>query len=356
MDVDAVRKEVERFDPATDIAHAWTPPASWYTDPDFDALERTHVFGVSWQPVARVAQLTEPGAFVSGCLAGDPYVITRAADGALRAFHNTCRHKATPVAVGDGTAERLVCPYHGWSYDLDGRLRTAPRMAGIKDFDRKEMSLRPMAMHEWGPWLWLNPAAEPPPFPALTELSARLDSSDWRDLTFVSKRSWTLQCNWKVYVDNYLDGGYHIEHMHPSLDDQLSMDSYKTEVFDTYSIQGAGGAEGVGRIGAEAIYAWLFPAFMINRYGPCMDTNHVIPLGPGRCRVDYEFWFADPNDQAFIEQSVAQADITQQEDIEISESVQVGLRSSSYDRGRYAPGVEIGEHHFHRLLAAHYKS
>ncbi|MBN4059209.1 hypothetical protein JYT22_00995 [Endomicrobium sp. AH-315-J14] len=163
-----------------------------------------------------------------------------------------------------------------------------------------------------------------------------------------------IECNWKVYVDNYLDGGYHIPHMHPSLDAQLDMETYRTEIFERYSVQTSGAAsDGPDRIGSGALYAWMFPNFMINRYGPCMDSNHVVPLGPDRCRVDYQFYFTE-DARHLTEESMAQADVTQKEDIAICESVQRGLKSESYDRGRYAPTVEIGEHHFHRLLAADY--
>ena len=113
--------------------------------------------------------------------------------------------------------------------------------------------------------------------------------------------------------------------------------------------------DAAARIGDGALYAWIYPNFMLNRYGPCLDSNLVIPLGPDRCRVDYEFYFVEGDgdiDQDFIETSMAQSDVTQREDIEICESVQRGLRSRAYDRGRYAPRVETGEYHFHQLLAA----
>jgi choline monooxygenase len=201
----------------------------------------------------------------------------------------------------------------------------------------------------------------------LDELDGALTESGWDRLHYVASQRWYIQCNWKVYVDNYLDGGYHIPHMHPSLDAQLDMASYRTELFHRYSIQSSGaGAPGDPRtevradqrIGDGAIYAWLFPNFMINRYGPCMDSNWVIPLGPDRCQVIYEFYFEEaegPAADEFIARSREQADITQREDIAISESVQLGLASSHYDQGRYAPRVEVGEHHFHQLLHHAYR-
>ena len=347
-----LRSELERFDCALPIERAWTPPASWYTAAPFYDLEKRAVFGRTWQPVARASQLAQPGAYASGCMAGEPWVVVRDGAGALRAFANTCRHKGREVVTGDGVAEALVCGYHGWRYDLDGRLLSAPKMAGVEDFERTAMALPPLAVEQWGHWVFVNPDCSAPGLvESLPELDTRLAASDWTALTYAGSSTWTIGCNWKVYVDNYLDGGYHIPHMHPSLEAQLEMSSYRTEVFERCSIQSSGpGAGDVQRIGEGPIYAWIYPNFMINRYGPCLDTNYVRPLGPDRCAVDYEFYFADADD-AFVERSKAQADITQREDIEICESVQVGLRSTSYDRGRYAPQLEQGDHHFHRLLA-----
>jgi choline monooxygenase len=363
----SLRDLVARFDPTIPIERASTPPAAWYTDPSFYALERRAVFGRAWQPVAPLFALAEAGAYQSGCLAGEPWVVLRDAEGALRAFSNTCRHKGREVVQGHGRTDALVCGYHAWTYDLRGRLRSAPRMAGIEGFDRDALSLPPLAVEAWGPWAWVSTA---PDAPSLTGRIAALDrmlaATDWQRLRFHARTSWTLECNWKVYVDNYLDGGYHIPHMHPSLDAQIDMASYRTDCHEHFSVQTVAPATGPDartrvdptvRIAGGAIYAWLYPNFMLNRYGPCLDTNHVVPLGPDRCRVDYEFYFVDDGSdpaaaRQFVEASIEQAAVTQREDIAICESVQVGLHSQHYDTGRYAPRVETGEHHFHRLLAA----
>jgi choline monooxygenase len=364
MDRAQLIREVESFDPSIPIERAWTPPASWYTSPAIHDLELRGIMARSWQPVARVEHLNEAGAYVTGVLAGEPWALVRGADGTLRAFHNTCRHKGREVVQGCGRADELVCGYHAWTYDHQGQLRSAPRMAGIEDFDRSSMSLTPLALEIWGHWVFLNLDSEAAPLaPSLAPLESRLAATGWEKLSCVDQRTWTIESNWKVVVDNYLDGGYHIPHMHPTLDAQLDMQSYRTEVFEGYSIQssGAGGAtderiefEATDRIGDEALYIWLHPNFMLNRYGPCLDTNHVIPLGPNRCQVVYEFFFLETEGEGveeFIRTSMEQASVTQKEDIAICESVQLGLNSRGYDRGRYAPRVEMGEHHFHRLVA-----
>ncbi len=358
----SLQSQLAAFDAELPIERAWTPPSSWYTSPELYALERRTLFPASWQPVARVDELEEVGSWRAGCLAGEPWLLTRAADG-LRAFSNVCRHKGREVVTGRGSGP-LVCGYHGWRYGLDGRLESAPRIAGIRDFAKEEMGLVPLRLEVWGPFVWICGDASAPGLAAShPELAAALAASGWEQLVFHSAQSWELACNWKVYVDNYLDGGYHVPHMHPSLAAQIDMASYRTECFAQSSIQSAGPRSGTDaalgydpaeRIGGGAVYGWLFPNVMLNRYGPCLDSNHVVPLGPERCRVDYAFFFAPEVDGAedFVAASIAQAAVTQREDIEICESVQVGLGSRHYERGRYAPRVEQGEHHFHRLLAA----
>lgn len=361
MSGDALQNALEAFDPTVPIEKAWMPRSSWYTDPAQLVLERRAVFQRSWQPVARVAQLATPGAYRSGCFAGEPWLIVRGLDGVLRGFHNVCRHKGRQVVTGHGVAESLVCGYHAWTYDLNGALHHAPRIAGIQDFDRATMGLVPLRVEVWGPWVFVNADADAAPLvDGVPEIDARLAASAWQQLEFVGARDWSIDCNWKVYVDNYLDGGYHIPHMHPTLDAQLDMNTYRTELFEASSIQSSAPNPGDddrlayaprARIGGHAIYAWLFPNFMVNRYGPWLDSNHVVPVAPDRCRVLYEFYCQPGSgDAAAVEASMAQADVTQREDIEICASVQVGLQSGAYQRGRYAPRVETGEHHFHCLL------
>ncbi len=350
-----VSAQVLRFDPAIPIERATTPPASWYLSRALAHAEEAAVFAGSWQFATHAAALAEPGSFVASADAAAPWVVVRGSDRQLRAFHNVCRHKAAPVAQGAGTSEGFSCPYHGWRYGLDGRLTSAPRIAGMADFDRAALSLKPLAVAEWGPVVLINHnLAAAPPATLWPEVTQALAARDWTGLVHARSVRYDVACNWKVFCDNYLDGGYHIAHMHPSLADQLDLESYRTELFARASIQtsDAAAASAGARVGDGAIYAYVYPNLMLNRYGAALDTNVVIPRGPSRCTVLFDFWYDARVDATAIEQSVAQTDVTQQEDILVSEQVQRGLASPSYDRGRYAPRVEGGIHHFHRLLAA----
>ncbi len=357
-----LRAELARFDPTLPVERAVMPPSSWYTDPSMYALERRVIFQKNWHPAARLDELRSPGDYVSGCLAGMPWVVVRGQDRVLRAFHNVCRHKAAVVAEGAGALDVLTCPYHGWAYGLDGRLQSAPRIAGIEDFDREALSLPPMQVTEWGLWVWINPDLSAAPLiDQLPELTGMM-AGRWDGLHFVGRRSYLIECNWKVFIDNYLDGGYHVPNMHPSLDAQIDMGTYRTACFGRSSVQLAGEGEGHQnlevdpsiRIGDGAIYGWVYPHFTLNRYGPVLDINLTLPRGVNQTEVIIDFFFESVDGseaEAFIATSIAQSELTQQEDIAVSESVQRGLNSPTYDAGRYAPRVEHAEYHFHRLLA-----
>ena len=352
-----LESELDRFDPSVPVGRASTPPASWYLDDAFYELEVAQVFRRSWQPVGRLDQLEAPGDYLTGSIVGEPYVVVRGETGQLHAFFNVCRHHATCVASGAGTAERLTCPYHGWVYGLDGRLLKAPRMAGVQEFDREKLGLIPMELGTWGPLVFVRLQRGGP---TLEETLRPLDGRiDLEGLQFAARVRYELHCNWKVFVDNYLDGGYHVPFLHRGLAAQLELDGYRTELAGHVSLQicpdradQEDGADLGERLGGGAVYSFLHPNFMLNRYGPILDTNWVVPLGPSRTLIVFDYFFKkDSAQEEFVARSLAASDQVQQEDISICESVQRGLASSAYDRGRYAPGVEVAAHRFHCLLA-----
>ncbi|MEZ4240866.1 MAG: SRPBCC family protein [Myxococcota bacterium] len=348
-------KLLDGFDPDLPVARAHTPPASWYLDPELAALEDRAVFGRSWQLACRADEVAVPGAFVAGRSGSLPWVVVRDGDGRLRAHANVCRHKATEVCAGRGVlppdARHLTCPYHGWTYRLDGSLRTAPRLAGIEAFDRDAMGLPPLGVAVWGPLVLVHRDPSAPP-PALGPLTAALEATGWGSLVWCGRRTWEIACNWKVFCDNYLDGGYHVPHLHPGLAGQLDLESYRTALAEGYSVQSCGAS--ADRTEGGALYAFVYPNLMLNRYGPCLDTNLVLPLSPGRARVVFDFWFTAERaaDTAWVGASIADSARTQQEDVDVSERVQVGLASGTWRTGRYAPQLEGAIHHFHRMLAA----
>lgn len=347
----AISHLLSDFDPQQDIEHSWTPPSSWYLEPDFLKAEKKEIFQSHWLYLGPAAELERPGDFVTYQLLDQPVVVTKADDGQLRAFYNVCRHHAACVAEGKGNTDLLTCPYHGWAYRLDGSLRRAPRLGHLSNFDVKEFGLQPVKLEVWGGLMFVHFGQ---PQNGLRDyyrgLEQFLDGNDLASLRYVGRKSYQLECNWKVFSDNYLDGGYHVEFLHPDLAAQLDLENYETLLADHFSIQRCRSEGGSERLGGGAVYAYLFPNLMLNRYGKIMDINLVLPLGPERCLVLFDFFFAADCSEEFIESSLASSHQVQLEDVSICESVQRGLRSVGYDKGRYAPRIELGELHFAKLV------
>jgi choline monooxygenase len=352
------------FDPDLPLERARTIPSSWYGDPEIYEAERRAVFGATWQVAGRIDQLARPGAFVTTNIAGEPILIVRDGEGTLRAFSNVCRHRAAQVInEPEGQVTRLRCRYHGWTYDLAGRLRGTPEFDGVADFHREEQGLVKLEVATWGPLVWARPYRDGPGLASqLAPLPQRSQSLDLEALQFVERRTYALACNWKVFVDNYLDGGYHVNTVHPGLAGVLDYSQYRTEIFNSTSVQTsplrpadpASGPAANVRTGDAAHYWWIFPNFMMNIYRGVMDTNLVRPLGPDRCEVIFDFYFSEiegPDAKHFMAESMAVAHQIQIEDIGICEEVQKGLASRSFDTGRFSVKREAAGYHFHRLLA-----
>jgi len=264
------------------------------------------------------------------------------------------------VAEAEGNLTKLRCPYHGWTYDLAGKLRGTPEFDGVQDFRKEENGLVPVAVAVWGRFVWVHLDA---PKQSVEEYLAPLPA--WSagkidGLKFARRVEYELACNWKVYVDNYLDGGYHVNTVHPALAGVLDYTGYKTTVHAHTSVQTSPMKAGDPndpatrtRTGTEAAYWWVFPNFMLNAYSGVMDTNLVLPLGPDRCKVIFDYYFTAATPADFIDQSVSVAHQVQIEDVGICEEVQRGLHSRSYSVGRFSVKREAGGYHFHQLLAKH---
>jgi choline monooxygenase len=343
------------------------PPAEWYTSAAIAERERAAVFAAGPQYVCPAALVEKSGQFITAIVAGEPVLVVRGDDGRLRALSNVCRHRASAVVLEPcGKAETLRCPYHGWTYALDGRLRGAPEMETTKDFDRAAVRLDEFAAAVDGPFVFVTidakSGAKASRRPLPSDLKRKLEALDVGRLRHAARRTYEVGCNWKVYVDNYLDGGYHVPRMHPGLFSVLDYGGYRCELHDGWNVQiapmkppPADKADvGVVRSGETAFYFWLWPNFMINCYSGVMDTNLVVPLGIDRCAVVFDYYFTEtgtPAAESFIEQSVKVAEQVQEEDRTVCEAVQRGLGSKHYTPGRYCARRENGDHQFHGMLA-----
>ena len=354
------------YDDHAPLSLASTIPAPWYVDQRIAELERLTIFSKTWQLVARTDQLQAPGQFISTFVAGEPVVVVRGNDGALRAFYNVCRHHAAAVVTQPcGQAALLHCPYHGWNYGLDGSLKGTPEFEGVEKFDRAQHGLVPIRVETWECFVFVNLDNHAAPLVEfLGGIVKRVAPLGISKLHYFDRRTYNINCNWKVFVDNYLDGGYHVPHLHKGLNSVLDYKQYTIENEDRYCLQSSpmvasdeDAAMGAARKGDRAWYFWQHPNLMINCYEGYMDTNLVIPVDVDHCTVIFDFYFAGIGEahREYNEQSVNVGNRVQEEDLGICEDVQRGLKSRAYGAGRLSVRREAGEQLFHRLLAADLK-
>ena len=373
-----LKEIIHSYDPNNPLEKASTIPASWYTDQRIYELELQTVFGRSWQMVGRLDQVSEPGQYLTTEIAQEPVVIVRGGDNILRAFFNVCRHHAAAVMTErEGRANQLRCPYHGWTYSLEGELKGTPDFSGVCNFERSANGLVPIQIATWENWIFVSLEGSEMSISPVTDhaqdASATLEDflgADLIDQTrplnlenlhWLERRRYSFDCNWKVFVDNYLDGGYHVPHLHKGLDSVLDYSKYTIKNGEHFCLQwspivneGAEPETGAVRKGERALYYWIYPNFMINWYQGAMDTNIVIPLGVDKTEVIFDFYFPDVS-AAAAERNRASIEVGQRiqdEDVAICKSVQHGLGSQAYNAGRLSVRREAGEHLFHRLLHA----
>lgn len=350
------------FDFEQRIERAETLPARCYTDPAYLGAEQRFLFNRTWQLVGRMEQVNEPGSYFTANILDEPIVIVRGNDGELRGFHNVCRHRAGPVAQGAGRCATFRCGYHGWTYATDGRLIGVPDFEGVEQFDRSEFGLRPVQVQCWEQFIFVkldDSANQLRLLDLLEDIPALTKHCRVSEMNFAERRDYVIDCNWKVYVDNYAEG-YHVPIIHPSLMREIDFQRYRTLTRRYYSLQDAPiktGKDPERRYSAtaeqnEALYFWIFPNLMLNIYPDNLSTNLILPLGADRTLTIFEWYFHDVESIAAKERirtTVALSDEIQQEDIWICEEVQKGLKSIAYDRGRYSIRRENGVHHFHSL-------
>src|SRR5262249_46419323 len=200
-------------------------------------------------------QLGEPRSFVPIDIAGEPILLVRDEQGTLRALHNVCRHRAAQVINEiEGKTSKLRCRYHGWTYDLSGRLRGTPEFDGVADFRREDNGLKPITVEQWGSLVGVHlgqPNVSLQEY--LSPLPQRTAGLGLDRLRFAGRRDYKLACNWKVFVDNYLDGGYHINTVHPGLAGVIDYSLYRTEISGQTSVQISPLKSGPGKDGSDGV-------------------------------------------------------------------------------------------------------
>ena len=334
------------------IEQAETIPSSWYHSDAIFELEKEALFSSFWQFACHKSELPQTGDTHTLEVGNNPLLLVRDQQ-QINAFYNVCKHRGGPVAVKKGTTSVLQCQYHGWTYLLDGSLRGVPHFRKVDLFDKKDFGLEPVTMQSWEDLLFvsLNDDIKPVStyLDGIADQIAPIKLSDFR---FAEKQSYVINCNWKVYVDNFLEG-YHIPIVHPELAKLLDYADYQTDTADWYSLQHSPFQEGDNLYKSDdgkAYYYYIFPNIMLNILPGRLQTNIIRPIAPGITEVIFKYYYKNPDDQQMIQDDVAYSDEIQQEDIEICELVQKGLKSDAYDKGRFSVEREQGVYHFQSLL------
>ncbi len=336
-----------------------TLPGRDYHAPEVFAFEREAVFAGSWMCVARAEQLPDPGDYLTPEVAGESPIVLRGADGVLRAFANTCRHRGTMLLEGSGSVRTVIkCPYHAWTYALDGRLAGSPNVGLDDGIDRGEVSLWPIAIAEWEGFVFVNLDGRAPPLGEVvaTQPDSPLELARYAigDLRVGARREYDVAANWKVVVENYHEC-LHCPTVHPELvkivplyrsgeveeDGQLLGNSmgHGLTSFTASGLSTLPTLPGLDEIDAHTFYGvYLFPNVILNYHSETVNAVTVVPLAPARTRVISEFLFrpetiaADGFDPSEV---VEFRDLVAQQDWRVCELAQRGVSSRYYTAGMY---------------------
>ncbi len=354
-----------------DARSSHTLPARYYYDDAIYRAEKEAIFYRNWWYAGHVSQLTEPGAYLTTKIHEQNVFVVRAEDGELKAFYNVCQHRGHELLGGCGKVRSIICPYHAWTYSLDGDLMGARNTQDMPNFDRCDFSLKPVRIENFCSMIFINldPQAQ-----SLRQLSGNLEQEirqycpELDSLAFAARDEYHVQSNWKTMVDNFLEC-YHCHAAHKDFVDLVDMGSYRSTVHGIYSSHVSDAArttessafsfeKGEVDFGFAGWFLWPNLTIWIYPGEPNLSVLQMLPDGNERT-IEYQDWFVvggEPSSQ-LREAMVYQKDVLQPEDIGLCESVQRGLRSRGYNQGRFVTDNEMSSasehavHHFQSLVS-----
>lgn len=335
------------------IEQAETIPSKWYYYREMFEFEQENLFSSYWQLACHKNELAEPGDMHTMEVADNPLLLVRDEEGQINSFYNVCKHRGGPVAVKKGATSVLRCQYHGWTYLLDGSLRGVPQFRKADLFDKKDFGLEPVTSQNWQGLLFVSLNDDIKPVDHFLDgIADQILPVKLKEFQLVEEQSYSIECNWKVYVDNFLEG-YHIPIVHPELAKLLDYRNYKTDTSDWYSLQHSPFQDGDNLYksnNGKAYYYYIFPNIMLNILPGRLQTNIIRPISPTQTEVVFKYYYNNSGDTKMIQEDIEYSDKIQQEDIEICELVQKGLQSKAFDKGRFSVEREKGVYHFQTLL------
>jgi choline monooxygenase len=323
-------------------------PVDRYIGDEALRADRLQILRRTWQFIGDAAGLAAPGDYIADVVGGAPVVVVRSAEGGLAAFHNVCRHRAGAL-VPDGTGscgEAFTCRYHGWRYALDGRLRSATDFGALPGFDPREYFLFPVRVETWRGLIFVNldPAAAP-----LSDLMGPLDAKWGPQLPthpLTERRVHRIGCNWKTYVENYLEG-YHLPMVHPEFDDDIVVADYRVDIEGSVVFHSAPARDASVNAG---LWAWLWPNLAINTYRHGFMVERMTPIGPAETQLDY-FYYFDPAKTAELAAMFVVSDRVTAQDKQVCEEVRRNLEAGVYREGVLSPKHERSVEWFQARVA-----
>ena len=347
-------------DVSSDISVSSTLPPACYSGTDVLAAELSGLLRRSWLGVARADELKAPGNYRVLELAGTSTILVRDDEGRLRAFANVCRHRGTRLLDSAGNAAHIRCPFHGWTYGLDGSLRGATRMGATRGFRHADMGLSEFRTAERGGFVFVTSTDETPDIDDwLGSFDSLLAPWQLQDLVTIRRRELDVDCNWKLFLEVFNES-YHLEYVHSATFGGIYLEPEPPDevgdcVHSSFSpTAGTGGLRadeqdhvlpampGLGaRERAGTRYTWVFPALTFAAGGEALWAYGARPLGPRRCRVTQWVCFpprtlATPGFEAKSQRYLARMDEALAEDIAVLERQQLGMDSPFARAGRWS--------------------
>ena len=331
-----------------------TISSSWYSDEKILKIEKENIFSKSWHLLGSIDQIPNKGDYLIKTINEQPIVVIKDKVGEINVFYNVCQHRGCVLLEKDGNSKQIKCGYHGWVYELTGELKAA-RGFDKEDLDFEQLNLKSIEHYIWMNQIFVKLQSDCNNLPkTLKEIENIISPIKFDNYLFHLRKSYKIKCNWKVYMDNFLEG-FHIPLVHPKLNRVINYKSYSTEIFDNFSLQWC-------HINAEsspykktddaskAYYFTLFPNILFNIAPGRLQTNIIEPINASSCNVYFDYYFENEEDLESIQEDISFSEEVQNEDINICERIQIGLESDGFDHGIFSKKYETGVSHFQSYI------
>ncbi|NYF25245.1 aromatic ring-hydroxylating dioxygenase subunit alpha [Sporosarcina sp. JAI121] len=335
------------------ISEANTLPSWLYTKPEVLEVEKSEIFSKTWQYVGHVSQFNKTGDYITTEVAGRPIIISYGKDEEIRAFYNVCPHRASRLVEGDGNKAVFTCPYHAWSFKLDGSLNRAPNMKGVENFNEDEFCLKKIKLEILESFIFVNLDPEATSMSSqFPDLFKHVRQHDLASFKKVRVKETICKSNWKIGMDNYLECD-HCSIVHKALVSKVDMNQYEVDLYENYSYQATPlkGFSGDFDLGEGGRYYWLYPNTWFSfDPGPAnLSIHQSIPIDHKTTKYVYTTFFKSDEITKEEEELMAIDELVRQEDLDICETVQKGLETGVFTQGRFSL-TEKCVHQFHLLL------